>query len=271
MENKEPDFKYYNLPDSVQRVNLGPETPYPAGSKIEFKQESGQLSVEFYPSKLPHTVASNQEKTWILIADGMGTVNYGNQTHEINNVPAVLYLEEDREALVDGDFTAWIVRLKEAIPTLNLPTGPNSIDLKVFLPEELKGEIDPSVAERFSQGKGEIIRWILGQWNSQSPINIAFEEGGLGSVGDKMHKEPQVSEIHLVNQGRAIFTCLDENSHPFRFPCRKGDVIDVRPGTFCQMSRYSGDFKGFTIKWAHEAAKIIDPKAKIYFEASKAN
>lgn len=271
MGNKEPDFKYYNLPDSVQRVNLGPEIPHPARSKIEFEQKSGQLSVEFYPNKLPQTIASDQEKTWILIADGMGTVNYGSQTHEINNVPAVFYLEEDQETLVDGNFSAWIIKLKEASPTPNLPTGPNSITFKVFSPEELKGEIDPSVANIFGQVKGEIIRWVMGQWNSKSPINIAFEGGGLGSIGNRMHKEPQIAEIHLVNQGRRVLSCVDDEGNHFKFPCRKGDAVNIKPGTFCQMSRYSGDYKGFTIKWACQQGKIIDPKAKIYFEASKAN
>ena len=193
MESKEPDFKYYNLPDSVQRINLGPESPYPEESKVYLEQESGQLSVEFYPNELPQTIASNQEKTWILIADGKGVVNYRNLSIEINNTPAVFYLEENQEALIEGNFNAWIIKLKEASPTPNLPSGHNSITYKVFSPEDLKGEIDPSVVQDFSQGKGEIIRWVMGQWNSKSPINIAFEGGGLGSIGNKMHKEPQVA------------------------------------------------------------------------------
>jgi len=264
MENQKDEFKYYQLPKEVVRTT----------NHFEVEKPSGKLEINFYPPETPfpeEISCLEHENLWILIASGNGTITKSSQDFTIDNVPAVFFLQTAETIKTQGQFSAWIVRLKETTPTSNPPTGNTVISEKILTAKELKdlkeeaAKAHPSVAEKFPAGKGETICWALGQWNSQSPLNIAFEGGGLGSIGDEMHKEPQVVEIHLVNQGRCVLTCIDENNNPFKFPQqKKGDLVIIQPGTFCQMSRYSGDYKGFTIKWAVEPGGLIDPKAKIY-------
>jgi len=275
MENHGDKFKYYHepeLPKEVIRANLSSESPFPSPiNHFEIEKPNGKLEINFYSPETPfpeEISCQENESLWILIASGNGKITKLSQDFTIDNVPAVFFLQAAETIKTQGQFSAWIIRLKGTTPTLNLPTENTVISEKILTADELVGKIHPSVSEKYPDGKGEIIRWVLGQWNSYSPLNVAYEGGGLGSVGDKMHKEPQVVEIHLVNQGRCVLTCIGEDNNFFKFPNRKGDVVVVEPDTFCQMSRYSGDYKGFTIKWAVEPGRLIDREAKIYYPSS---
>ncbi len=263
---------YYNIPENfqVQRINLK-ERP---GQVIRIEQPSGQLAITFFGKdrKFPYAVTStSQEKTLVLIASGQGKVIKEGQEFNIDGTPAVFFLDGADRIETLGDFSGWIVRLKETQPTQELPTSSTEITEKVFNPEEVKGEVKD---QRFPNGQGETIQWALGQWNSKSPINVAYEAGGLGSIGDAgiFDLEDQVLEIQLTAQGRLVHRTvtghfeLDGGGNRvgdvFDFPARSGDVSIAKPGSLISASRYSGNYKGFTLKWAVKPADIINPKRK---------
>lgn len=265
---------YYNIPENfqTQRFNLK-ERP---GQTIMIEQPSGQLKITFFGKdrKFPPTVTSlPNENTLVLIAQGEGEITKNEQRFELNGNPAVCIVDNQHPIQTDGNFSGWIVRLKETEPTPNLPTTQTNIDHWVPQESEMVKTIEN---DRFLGANGRIVRWCIGQWNSTSPINVAFEGGGLGSIGDsKFDLEDQVSEIHLTLQGRIVFTSVS-NPHlegtgnltadEFKTPIRAGDVIIAKPGSYIKMGRYSGDYKGFCLKWAIDPGEIIDPKRKIEIE-----
>lgn len=272
----ERNTEYYQPTTGIQRYNLSEGSPYPEDKNtITLEQPNGLLDISFYGNHslkpFPNFIGPKPgEKILVLISSGEGNITKNGKEFQVQDNPAVFFLEGEEAIATRGNFSGWIARLTESQPTQGLPTNQSQSGLseKVYTRNELTGEIDSSVTHLYPDGKGEIIRWVLGQWNSKSPLNVAYEGGGLGSVGDQMHKEPGVAEIHLISQGRIIHNILDENGNLVRFPGRTGDVVVIEGGTFCQVSRYSGDYKGFCIKWAIEPGGTIDPKAKFFWKNS---
>lgn len=261
---------YYRIPENfqLQRVNLK-EKP---GQTLRIEQPSGELTITFFGKdrKFPHTITSlPNEKTLVLIAQGDGEISKGDQKFELSGKPAVFIVDSQNPIQAKGDFLGWIVRLKETAPTQGLPTTQTNIDHWTPQSEEMVKVIEN---DKFPNANGRFVRWCMGQWNSKSPINVAYEGGGLASVGDsKFDIEEQISEIHLALQGRIIFDTvanptLDGSKklmvEEFKTPIRSGDVIIAKPGSLLRMGRYSGDYKGFCLKWAVRPADIIDPKKK---------
>ena len=262
--------KYYRIPEKyqVERISLT-EKP---GEAIRLEQPSGQLTITFFGKdrKFPHAVTSlPDENTLVLIASGQGKIQKDNQEFNLTGTPAVFLVDSQHPIQTKGDFSGWIVRLKETTLTPNLPTTQTNIDH--WIPQE--GEMIKTIQnDKFPRANGRIVRWCMGQWNSTSPINIAYEGGGLASVGDsKFDIEEQISEIHLALQGRIIFDTvanptLDGGGNlmvdEFKTPIRSGDIIIAKPGSHLRMGRYSGDYKGFCLKWADNPADIIDTKRK---------
>lgn len=265
---------YYNIPKDfqVKRVNLS-ERP---GQTLKIEQPSGQLTITFFGKdrKFPHTVSSiPDEKILVLIAEGKGNVLRNNEQFELNSTPSVFLVDHENHIQLKGDFKGWIVRLKETEPTPNLPTTQTNIDHWVPQGNDMAKTVEN---KDYPNANGRIVRWCIGQWNSTSPINVAYEGGGLASLGDsKFDLENQISEIHLALQGRIVFTSVS-NPHlagtgnltadEFKTPIRAGDVIIAKPGSLIKMGRYSGDYKGFCLKWAINPGEIIDPKRKIEVE-----
>lgn len=262
--------KYYKIPEDlkVQRFNLK-ERP---GQTIRVEQPSGQLAVTFFDKdyKFPHVVTSlPDEKTLVLVVEGRGKIIKGDEEFNLENNPAVFLVDKPQVQLV-GDFTGWIVRLRETQPTQGLPATDTEITQRILSKEELVGNIrDP----RFPNGTGEVSHWVLGHWNSISPISVAYEGGGVGSLGDDgvFDLEDQVVEIQLTTKGRLFHRALpafelggagNRTGSIFGFPARAGDISLAYPGSVITQSRYSGNYKGFTLKWVVNPGEILDPSRK---------
>src|SRR4030042_3951131 len=144
MENRGSEkFKYYRLPEEKAiRVNLDREKfPYPKTTNhFEIEKPNGKLEINFYSPQtpLPEEISCQKgENLWILIANGNGIITKSSQDLTINNVPAVFFLQEADTIKTQGEFSAWIVRLKETAPTLNLPTGNAAISERILTADQL--------------------------------------------------------------------------------------------------------------------------------------
>lgn len=276
--SENPLFRYYTaprIPDGV-RFNMG-ENPIPAGlKKVELEQPSGRLAILslklFMPGQEVSSDGSN--KLLVLINGGMGKITREDEDREffVSGVPAIFYAARGQKLQFDGTFSGWVLELRQnkpddledKLPNIAAASAKSSpITEKIFTEDDLKEKLNKAVIDRFPKGRGELIKWAMGQWNSTCPLNVALGTGGLGSYRDEMQIEPGVVEIHLINRGRTVYHLENGNRERFDFPTRRGNVVVINPDIYSQRERYS-DYSEFCIKWGTEPGKLIDPKAKFY-------
>lgn len=259
--------QYYGpprIPEGI-RFHLGSEGE--SEKEVSLERPSGRITITRFHEKDPisHVESSATTKTLLLISDGEGYVSRDSPGEKsiLNHAPGMFYIPRMSRVSLDGKFNGWVVTLEQSNPTSleDVLQKDAPVFSRIYTPEELaQGKYIAGSPDR----KGYFANWGLGQWNSTSPLNVAFALGGIGSTADSPQREPGVVEINLVDSGRLIATQTNPDiaEEAYSFPVRKGDVWIVGSDVYAKRTRLS-NYRGFVIKWAEKPDTLINPKNKI--------
>ncbi len=251
-----PPGVLYRLPD--------PLISSEEGQTVLIERESGTLAISRFSLHGEKQIASNGNDKIVICFSGEGGASrrFTDEEFSIEGHGA-FYLPRADALTLNGEGEGWIIRLQQ----------PNLTDLEDLLPTVPSFQAAPvdqwvATREEIAKGRGAnggyYAKWGFGQWNSHSPLNVAYAEGGLGSTPDDAHREPDGSEITLTNGGRIIFTELREGeSQPYQYALTRGSVSIVAPDAWAQRTRLSG-YNGWVVKMAERRGDLINPKAKQY-------
>lgn len=245
-----------SIPEGVLYRSGHAELMLPAGT-VSIDRFLGEDSIP------PHIESNGEDKILVCIARGTGSARRLLTRNEfsLQGGPAVFYLPRSDALTLHGEFGGWVVRFIQANPQ-DLEDRLPTVDAYKESPVMERIYTREEIEEARKKNGGYFANWGGGQWNSQSPINFAYAEGGLGSTPDEPHREPDGEEIVLVNEGRMVHTEMkDDGKRPYQYPVQAGDIAVVSSDVWTRRTRLS-HLSAFVLKVATQPGTLINPKAK---------